>query len=520
MRLLFVVLLVTLVNGKVECARILGIFMGQGQSHYSLGNFLMKSLVESGHEGFLISRYGNNGMKLSNYTEIVIPDEDHSDQLYDAMTETKHNPYDVIERLNENAKAIIPKVFENSQVKEILNTTFDVVIVEQIFTDALKVLAWHFKAPLIVFHPFRADIWINSYVGNPNFPSFIPEYATTYNICMNLLERIENVALYFYDTLFREYVYLKEHNQIMKRYFPDAPDLSDIAYNTSLVLLNSDISIDQPIPKVPNMIDIGGFNIIYPKPLPADVFKFLDNSTKGVVYINLDMLTSNHILEKTRNYFVKLFSSSEYDFLWQWDEERVPNQSPNILVHRELPQQDVLAHPKVKLFINIGELQSIIEGVNYGIPQILIPILADQLYNAAQAHDNGYAWTIPFSELNEVDFGWAIRELLDNPKYYLESQSRSKILKEKLVPPKKAAIFWVEYVLKTDGAKHMRVGSLKYSWYQLFLLDVFGIFAAVLIVIIILLKILVTVICRKCCCCKRKTEKVGDYVSVYESEML
>ncbi|KAK9869158.1 hypothetical protein WA026_002904 [Henosepilachna vigintioctopunctata] len=504
---------------KSDSAKILGIFVGAGKTHSLLGNVLMQYLAEAGHEVVLITEFEDQNMQDIKYEQIIVHEDEHSDSLFNAIKETNHNPFYVIDRIYQNSKQIIPKVYENTEVKALLNRTFDLIIVEQIFMNSLGVFAWHFQAPLVVFHPFRADSLVNSYVGNPNFPSFIPEFPAPYDSVMNFLVRCANAVLYIYNLLFKEFVCLEEQNEIMKKYFPQAPDLSEIAYNTSMILLNSDLSTDQPIPKVPNMIDIGGFHITTPKSLPPDVLSFLNKSVKGVVFVRLDPLTSNYLSEETRRLLVSVFSSFKHDFLWQWDEERVPDQPPNLLMRKSLSPQDVLANPNVKLYIHLGDSQHLIEGINYGIPQLLLPLLDEQYYNAAEAQQNGYAWKIAFPDITESDLSWAINELLDNRKYTNESLRRSKIFKEKLISPKKAMLYWIDYVIQTEGAEHLRSAALKYSWYQLFMLDIFGFFLASILVIIILLILIIKLICRKCCpCCKKKEE--SDYISVNEHTVL
>ena len=43
------------------------------------------------------------------------------------------------------------------------------------------------------------------------------------------------------------------------------------------------------------------------------------------------------------------------------------------------------------------------------------------------------------------------------------------------------AVYWIEYVLKYDGAPHLRPASLDLSWYQVYLLDVIGFVTAVVL---------------------------------------
>lgn len=87
---------------------------------------------------------------------------------------------------------------------------------------------------------------------------------------MTFLERLENV---FYSVLeeinYRLFV-LKEQDKIMRKYLGnDLPPIENIIKNTSLVFVNHHYSLAFPRPNLPNMVEIGGFHVNPPKPLPA-----------------------------------------------------------------------------------------------------------------------------------------------------------------------------------------------------------------------------------------------------------
>lgn len=49
---------------------------------------------------------------------------------------------------------------------------------------------------------------------------------------------------------------------------PDVTAIDVLAYNTSLLLVNSHFSVNFPRPMVPNVIEVAGIHIKNPKPLP------------------------------------------------------------------------------------------------------------------------------------------------------------------------------------------------------------------------------------------------------------
>lgn len=63
-------------------------------------------------------------------------------------------------------------------------------------------------------------------------------------------------------------------------------------------------------------------------------------------------------------------------------------------------------------------------------------------------------------------------------------QQMSAIAKDRVLPPVDLAVWWVEYVLRHKGAKHLRPATLDLHWTQYIMLDV-AIFVTVIISIIV-----------------------------------
>ena len=42
--------------------------------------------------------------------------------------------------------------------------------------------------------------------------------------------------------------------------------------------------------------------------------------------------------------------------LWKWDEDNIADLPKNVMIKKWVPQQDILAHPNLKLFVTHGGL--------------------------------------------------------------------------------------------------------------------------------------------------------------------
>ena len=230
------------------------------------------------------------------------------------------------------------------EVQKLLNSgeKFDVVIMEQFVNDGLKVLAHQFQAPLVLFSTCGSNAWINPLVGNPAPPSYVPEQNIVFH-SSNFFDRLRNSIIYTYGYINRHLMFFPAQNKIVKKYFPDAPDLDVLLYNASLVLLNSHLSTNMAVPRVPNMVDIGGFHLKPPKKLPQDLQTYLDEAKNGVIYFSMGSgLQSTNLPVEKRNALVRVFSKLKQNVLWKWESDVLPGQPKNVEVRKWLPQQDIL----------------------------------------------------------------------------------------------------------------------------------------------------------------------------------
>lgn len=57
-------------------------------------------------------------------------------------------------------------------------------------------------------------------------------------------------------------------------------------------------------------------------------------------------------------------------------------------------------------------------------------------------------------------------------RYQDNSRKFANIMRDRPVRPLNWAIYWIEYVLRHNGAIHLRNASLELYWFQLYMIDV------------------------------------------------
>ncbi|KAK5642859.1 hypothetical protein RI129_009026 [Pyrocoelia pectoralis] len=485
----------------VNSARILGVFPYPAYSHYQLGDKILKELARRNHNVTVISPYPES-KPVNNFKQILLTNTiaEANGLRKDLFTiHSKLTPLEKIWTVDRLGISFCEKTLNDSKVKALLNSNeeFDAVIVHQFATEAYKGFCHHFKAPCISVVTMLAPNWINPQMGNPGSPSYIPELFVDLSSPMTFLERCYNTFLYLAVTLLTHLYTLPKHNQLLQKYFPNQPSIYDLYYNSSLILVNSHLSINSPVAHLPNIIDVAGYHVSEPKTLPEDLQTLLDNSKKGVIFFSMGSnLQSKDLPIEKLNILLNAFAKLEQTVLWKWEDDNLVGKSENIIIRSWWPQQDILGHRNVKLFITHGGLLSTIEAVYHGVPILGIPVFGDQETNLASVVKGGYGLAVHYNDLLEDSLDYALGELLNNPKYSRNVKQRSKIMHDQPMRPLDTAIYWIEYVIRYQGADHLKSTARHLQWYQYLLLDVILTASVILFLLFYLTKFVYKLIVR------------------------
>lgn len=297
---------------------------------------------------------------------------------------------------------------------------FDLVIMEIFMNEAMHGFGHHFGAPMIGFSTFGASTWSTDLVGSPSPMSYVPNAFLSFSDKMSFWQRLGNIAFSLYED-YQFQSYMKLQSRLYESVFPrkDKPALADLRKNVSLVLLNNHVTMNFPRPYAPNMIEVGGIHINRnaARPLPKDILEFVEGAEHGCVYFSMgSILKSTDMSSQLRDDILKAFSKLKQRVLWKWEDENLPGKPDNVFIAKWFPQDDLLAHKNVKLFITHGGLLSSTEAVYYGVPIIGIPVFGDQKLNMARAVNGGYGLTIDYDALTEASLSAALSEMLGNDK--------------------------------------------------------------------------------------------------------
>lgn len=494
-RLLAGILLVCLFRGGSSGARILGIFPHVARSHFVMSELLMKGLAARGHQVVVISHFPQK-TRVPNYTDISLVGSMPSFVSTVSLDEIATGYiYTIVKILAELGVTGCEKTLSHPPVIKLINSDekFDLVVTELFNTDCYLGFAHKFKVPYISICTTPLLPWGFDRFANPNNPSYIPNLFLGHSDKMHFFERLINTI--YLKVLQWEYHYWYDipSEEIARKYFGESlPPLQELARNTSLLLVNRHFSTNQPVPNVPAVVEVGGLHVPVPKKLPQDIDKYLNESEHGAIFFSLgSTVRADTFSEDKVNAFLEAFAELPQRILWKWEGESLPGQPKNIKIAKWLPQADVLAHPNVRLFITHGGLMGTMEAVYSGVPMVAIPLFGDQFFNVRTFEQEGIAVWLDYQTIAKQSVLKALRTVLDDPTYKENAQSVSRAFLDRPMSPLNTAIFWTEYVIRHEGAPHLRSAALDLTWYQYLLLDV-------ILVLLLFAALFVTVVYFSC----------------------
>ncbi|XP_044736978.1 UDP-glycosyltransferase UGT5-like, partial [Chrysoperla carnea] len=390
---------------------------------------------------------------------------------------------------------------ESNGFEQILNypkNSFDLILLDvtmsaECFYPLIKKLG---TPPIIGTSPLGLVPWSGSFTGDWIYPAIFPFYTLPFTDKMTFWQRFINFYVHIYLILHRNYVATPSVMDVMKPvYGPDADYSLDLEKRISLFLLNLDPVLGFPRPITPNVIPVGGLHARLRGNLPKDVEKFLDDAKEGAILFSLGSNIRSDVLVKSkREALLNAFAQLPYKILWKFESDDLPGKPDNVMIHKWLPQPNVLNHPNVKLFItHCGEL-STQETIYFHKPTVGIPVFMDQKYNAQRMQQKEIGVALNFATLNTKDIVKAVREVIENPKYTKNIERISSAFRDQPQTPLERAIFWIEYVLRHKGAKELEPASLHMPFYQTYCLDIVAITLLFSILILYILKIVVNIL--------------------------
>ncbi|CAH0715018.1 unnamed protein product, partial [Brenthis ino] len=485
----FFILCVVIAVTKIECARILAYFPTPSISHQIVFRPITHALAKRGHEVIVVTAdpVFTEGNAPANLTEIDVHDVSYKmwEQLLQNHNGKKQDIMLQILSLFERFATIFDTQMETTVVKNMLKNKdknyFDILLLEACNRPLLG-MAHKFDAPVILISSFGLVPYQYGLMGAPIHPLLYPTPGRQRLYDLTLIEKglelLKHVGLDYLISFTDEYDY-----SIMKKNFGDnVPIYEELINKVQMIYVNEHPIWADNHPVPPSIIYIGGIHHAEDKELPKDLKDFLDSSKHGVIYVSFGTNVLPSLLPPEKiQVMTRVFSRLPYDILWKWDTNELPGRSKNIKISKWFPQPDLLKHPKVKLFITQGGLQSTDETIDAAVPVIGIPMLGDQWYNVEKYVYHKIGLQLDITTLAETEFREAITTVIKDKSYKENIMKLRTLMREYPIKPVDNAVWWTEHVIKYGGS-HLQSPAANMNWMDYYELKLILITLSILIV--------------------------------------
>ncbi|XP_069819165.1 UDP-glucuronosyltransferase 3A1-like isoform X1 [Dendropsophus ebraccatus] len=499
--LLILILLLMLHAHCPQGAKILTICL-VGGSHYLLMDDVSRILQDNGHEVRMFRQIGDGtlpGYKMPStpYPVSTYSLDEKTLKEFDKFF-TEYQKEFFMGKAGFQFFINLMNVFAN-QCRISMNQTdildflkkeqYDIAIIDA-FNPCTFFISEKLGIPYISI--FSGNIGNAIAVGLPSPPSYVPTFASQLTDRMNFMERLKNTLMYI-GSYIAENSVQAIFNDIAERHFPadSRPSLSDLYHKAELWIYNVDFSIEFARPLLPHILCIGGLRAKPANPVSQDLEDYIAESAEsGFIMVTLGSMLSSiprmDLVKEINSAFAKI----PQKVIWRYKASDWPEGlevAPNVRLLDWVAQNDLLGHPKIRLLVTHGGMNSMMEAVYHGVPVLGIPLFGDQFNNLIRVKAKRMGEYIPATEIMAENFADAIRNIVGNKSYKTSVMKQSVILRSHPFPPDKQLLGWVEHIIQSGGGGHLRPYSYQQPWYQQFLLDVILFLSACVAAIIYLI---------------------------------
>ncbi|KAM9408779.1 UDP-glucuronosyltransferase 2C1-like [Pholidichthys leucotaenia] len=400
---------------------------------------------------------------------------------------------------------VVAVMLDNSELMENLkNSKFDLFLTDPCWGGGV-ILAKYLNLPLV--YNVRWLIATDAHFAIAPSPlSYIPVTGTGNTDKMTFFQRIKNMALYAVNKI-QNYIMINQvYQKVVDKYLGPQYDYNQLMIDADIWLMRDDFVFNYPRPTMPNVVYMGGFQCKPAEPLSQHLEDFVQSSGEhGVIIMSLGAFV-NKIPADITNVIAAAFAKLPQKVIWRFKGDKPVTLGNNTLLVDWIPQNDLLGHPKVKLFVAHGGTNGVQEALYHGVPVVGIPVFFDQYDNLQRLQARGRAKILTLATVDKDDnFFKAVQEVLKEPSYRMNMQRLSRLHRDQPIKPLDNAIFWIEFVMRHKGAAHLKSVSYQMPWYSYHSVDVALFLAAAVLLVLLFAFFVVRCLYKRLC--RHKTKR-------------
>ncbi|XP_056088800.1 UDP-glucuronosyltransferase 2A1-like isoform X4 [Rhinichthys klamathensis goyatoka] len=432
------------------------------------------------------------------------------------MTDTATTLYEkvsMIRRVMSNFMALSADtckgMFHNEDLLHTLRESHYDVLLSDPMMPCADLMAETLKIPYVISLRSTFAYSFEQFCGQiPTPPSYVPAVAVQGHLTdhMSFTERVENMLLYIMHTTIFQLNTRFTFDRLYTELRGKPTTMCETMGKADIWLIRTYWDFEYPRPLLPNFKFVGGLHCKPAKPLSKELEKFVQSSgDHGIVVFSLGSMINNLTLERS-NTIASALGQIPQKVIWRYKGKTPESLAPNTKLYDWIPQNDLLGHAKTKAFITHGGTNGLYEAIYHGVPMVGLPLFADQPDNLMHMKTKGAAVVLDINTMKSKDLAEALKTVLNNPSYKESVMRLSRIHHDQPMKPLDQAVYWIEFVMRNKGAKHLRVQAHELSWYQYHCLDVLAFLISIVALITFLFIKTCSFFFRKCF---RKTRPDG-----------
>ncbi|ULT94558.1 hypothetical protein L3Y34_003783 [Caenorhabditis briggsae] len=473
-----------------------------GHSHVKIMGTVADALTDAGHNVTvlmpIIERQFLNDTCLKRTKNVIFVEQNEqlkqqmqqrSKRFVGVWTSTNSHPFNLVKKAGDLATIFsnhCRKVMsEKNLIEQIRNKNFDLAITEPFDTCAYAFFeAINIRAHVAVYSCSRLD-HVSEVIGQPVPYSYVPGMLSTFGDKMTIWERFWNF-LQFKATSYKFSLIGDYDYAAAKQFYPNIRSWREVLPEATFIFTNQIPVLDFPSPTFDKMIPIGGLSVQTDKKvlvLEEKWSKILGLRKKNVLISFGSNARSDEMPMEYKLSLLEVFQSMpDTTFIWKYEnpEDTFTKHLDNVYLSSWLQQNELLADPRLTVFITHGGLASVFELAMLGKPAIMIPVAADQTRNAEMLKRHGVAVVLSKTDLaNPEKLRRVIENVIGNSSYQQNANRLAEILRNQPTNPKETLVKYVEFAARFGKLPSLDNYGRHQSFVQYFFLDIIAIIALI-----------------------------------------
>uniref|UniRef100_A0A452ER65 UDP-glucuronosyltransferase n=1 Tax=Capra hircus TaxID=9925 RepID=A0A452ER65_CAPHI len=313
--------------------------------------------------------------------------------------------------------------------------------------------------------------------GLPSPLSYVPVFQSFLTDRMDFWGRVKNFLMSLVFSVEQWQIHSTFDNTI-KEHFQEGsrPVLSHLLKKAELWFVNSDFAFEFARPLFPNTVNVGGLMVKPIKPVPQELENFIAKfGDSGFVLVALGSIVSRYQSQEILKEMHTAFARLPQGVIWKCKPSHWPKDvklAANIKIMDWLPQNDLLAHPRIRLFVTHGGMNSIMEAIQHGVPMVGIPVFEDQDENLLRVETRKFGVSIKLEQMKAETLALKMKQVMEDKRYKSAAEAASIIARSQPLTPAQRLVGWIDHILQTGGAAHLKPYAFQQPWYEQYLLDV------------------------------------------------